>query len=49
MLDSIEKRIVAQCDALMDDTLALTRDLVRDYSVLGREHGALETMQRWFE
>ncbi|MCC5882429.1 MAG: ArgE/DapE family deacylase [Halomonas sp.] len=49
MLSDIEKRIVEQCDALMDDTLALTRDLVRGYSVLGEEHGALATMEQWFE
>lgn len=49
MLDATEKRIVAACDALMDDTLALTRDLVRGYSVLGQEHGALDTMEAWFE
>lgn len=47
MLDPIERRIVACCDALMDDTLALTRDLVRGYSVLGREHDALATMEAW--
>ncbi|WP_163576708.1 ArgE/DapE family deacylase [Halomonas faecis] len=49
MLTDTEKRIVAECEALMDETLTLTRDLVRDYSVLGHEHGALETMERWFE
>ncbi|MGM0783204.1 MAG: ArgE/DapE family deacylase [Pseudomonadota bacterium] len=49
MLTDTEKRIVAECEALMDETLTLTRDLVRGYSVLGREHGALETMERWFE
>ncbi|WP_111412443.1 ArgE/DapE family deacylase [Billgrantia lactosivorans] len=48
MLTATEKRIVARCEALMDDTLALTRELVSGYSVLGREHGALETMERWF-
>lgn len=49
MRSDIEQRIVECCEALLDDTLALTRDLVRGYSVLGREHGALETMERWFE
>ncbi|MDX5432628.1 MAG: acetylornithine deacetylase, partial [Halomonas sp.] len=49
MLSAIEKRIVARCEALMDDTLALTRDLVRGYSVLGEEHDALKTMEGWFE
>jgi len=47
MLDATETRIVAACEALMDDTLALTRDLVRGYSVLGQEQGALETMEAW--
>ena len=49
MLDTTEKRIVAACEALMDDTLDLTRDLVRGYSVLGQELGALDTMEAWFE
>lgn len=49
MLTDTEKRIVAECEALMDEALTLTSDLVRGYSVLGREHGALETMERWFE
>jgi acetylornithine deacetylase len=49
MLTVTEKRIVERCEALMEDTLALTRDLVRGYSVLGEEHGALEAMERWFE
>ncbi|QOR38349.1 ArgE/DapE family deacylase [Billgrantia diversa] len=49
MLTSTEKRIVERCEALLDETLALTRDLVRGYSVLGQEHGALDTMERWFE
>lgn len=49
MLTATEKRIVERCEALMDDTLALTRDLVRGYSVLGEEHGALATMEHWFE
>ncbi|SDI74115.1 ArgE/DapE family deacylase [Billgrantia gudaonensis] len=49
MLTATEKRIVAECEALMDDALAMTCDLVRGYSVLGREHGALDTMERWFE
>ncbi|NIC07577.1 ArgE/DapE family deacylase [Billgrantia bachuensis] len=49
MLTSTEKRIVERCNALLDETLALTRDLVRGYSVLGREHAALEAMERWFE
>ncbi|MCE9683503.1 ArgE/DapE family deacylase [Halomonas alkalisoli] len=49
MLTATEKRIVERCEALMDDTLALTCDLVRGYSVLGEEHAALATMERWFE
>ncbi|KPM85620.1 acetylornithine deacetylase, partial [Vibrio alginolyticus] len=48
MLDATETRIVEACEALMDDTLALTRDLVRGYSVLGQEQGALDTMEAWF-
>ncbi|MFQ3786890.1 ArgE/DapE family deacylase [Halomonas sp. A29] len=47
MLDATEKRLVERCEAMLDDTLALTCDLVRGYSVLGQEHGALETMERW--
>ncbi|SFH29008.1 ArgE/DapE family deacylase [Modicisalibacter xianhensis] len=49
MLTATEKRILDCCEALMDDTLTLTRDLVKAYSVLGQEHGALATMERWFE
>ncbi|MGM0824565.1 MAG: ArgE/DapE family deacylase [Pseudomonadota bacterium] len=49
MLDATEKRIIACCEALMDDTLELTSDLVRGYSVLGQEQGALETMERHLE
>ncbi|MGR2738911.1 ArgE/DapE family deacylase [Billgrantia sp. Q4P2] len=49
MLTVTEKRIVERCEALMEDTLALTCDLVRGYSVLSEEHGALETIERWFE
>ncbi|SHF04822.1 acetylornithine deacetylase [Modicisalibacter ilicicola DSM 19980] len=49
MLDATEKTILERCEALMDDTLALTRDLVRGYSVLGQEQGALSTMEHWFE
>lgn len=48
MLDATETRIVEACEALMDDTLALTRDLVRGYSVLDQEQGALDTMEAWF-
>ena len=49
MLDATEQRILARCEALMDTTLDLTRDLVRGYSVLGQEQGALSTMERWLE
>ncbi|TLF52587.1 ArgE/DapE family deacylase [Halomonas urmiana] len=49
MLDATEERILARCEALMDTTLDLTRDLVRGYSVLGQERGALDTMERWLE
>ncbi|PMR72283.1 ArgE/DapE family deacylase [Billgrantia endophytica] len=49
MLNTTERRIVERCDALMEDTLALTRDLVKGYSVLGQEHGALDTMEAWLE
>jgi len=47
MLTDTEKRILQRCDALMDTTLNLTRDLVKGYSVLGREHGVLDTMEAW--
>jgi acetylornithine deacetylase len=49
MLNATEKRVLECCDVLMDDTLELTQDLVRSYSVLGQEHVALSTMERWFE
>lgn len=49
MLSDSEMRVMQQCDRLFDDTLTLTRDLVREYSVLGHEHGALETMSDWLE
>ncbi|MDI5893198.1 ArgE/DapE family deacylase [Halomonas rhizosphaerae] len=49
MLNATEERILARCEALMDDTLMLTRDLVRGYSVLGQEHGALATMEQWLK
>ena len=49
MLDATEQRILARCEALLDTTLDLTRDLVRGYSVLGQERGALDTMERWLE
>ncbi|WP_163559648.1 ArgE/DapE family deacylase [Halomonas sp. NO4] len=47
MLSATEQRIVARCNALMDDTLTLTRDLVRGYSVLDQEQDALDTMEAW--
>lgn len=47
MLSETESRVLEQCDRVFDDTLSLTRDLVSQYSVLGREHGALETMSDW--
>lgn len=49
MLTPLEEHIQQRCDALMDTTLELTRDLVKEYSVLGREHGVLVTMERWFD
>ncbi|UYV19351.1 ArgE/DapE family deacylase [Halomonas qaidamensis] len=49
MLDATEQRIIACCNALMDDTVALTSDLVRGYSVIGQEQGALDTMERHLE
>ncbi|MEQ6916583.1 ArgE/DapE family deacylase [Halomonas aquatica] len=49
MLDATEERILACCETLMDDTLELTRDLVRGYSVLGQEQGVLATMEHWLE
>ncbi|MFP4262953.1 MAG: ArgE/DapE family deacylase [Halomonas sp.] len=49
MLNATEERILECCEALMDDTLMLTRDLVRGYSVLGQEHGALATMEEWLK
>ncbi len=49
MLDATEQRIIACCNALMDDTLELTSDLVRGYSVLGQEQGALDTMEHHLE
>lgn len=45
MLDATEQRIIACCNALMDDTLEMTSDLVQGYSVLGHEQGALDTME----
>ncbi|GGY06468.1 acetylornithine deacetylase [Litchfieldella qijiaojingensis] len=47
MPSDVESRVLEQCDRLFDDTLDLTRDLVGQYSVLGNEQGALETMARW--
>ncbi|WP_046080129.1 ArgE/DapE family deacylase [Halomonas sp. HG01] len=49
MLNATETRLLERCEALMDTTLDLTRDLVRGYSVLGQERGVLDTMERWFE
>lgn len=49
MLTAIEQRILDCCDELMDDTLELTRELVRGYSVLGQERSALATMESWFQ
>lgn len=48
MFDAKEQRILERCEALMAPALELTRDLVRDYSVLGQEQDALTTMERWF-
>ncbi|MFC3285544.1 ArgE/DapE family deacylase [Litchfieldella rifensis] len=47
MLSDSEKRVLERCDSLFDKTLEMTRDLVGQYSVLGNEHGALETMASW--
>lgn len=49
MLTGQEKRIVECCDELMDETLELTWELVRGYSVLGAEQGALTTMESWLQ
>ncbi|MGO2133154.1 MAG: ArgE/DapE family deacylase [Halomonas sp.] len=49
MLTATEQRIIERCEALMPDTLELTQDLVRGYSVLGQEHSALATMERWYQ
>lgn len=49
MLDATEQRIIACCNALLDDTVALTSDLVRGYSIIGQEQGALDTMERHLE
>ncbi|QJQ96594.1 MULTISPECIES: ArgE/DapE family deacylase [Halomonadaceae] len=49
MLNQREQRVLAQCDACFDDTLTVLRELIAEYSVLGREHGALAVMQKWFE
>lgn len=47
MLTDTEKRLEKRCDELLGTALELTRDLVRGYSVLGNELGALNTMERW--
>ncbi|MBS9402450.1 ArgE/DapE family deacylase [Halomonas sp. TRM85114] len=49
MLQDSERRVLAQCDEVFDQTLDMTRDLVREYSVLGQERGVLEVMEGWFE
>lgn len=48
MLSDVESRVLAQCDALFDQTLDMTRDLVREYSVLGQESGVLAVMEAWY-
>ncbi|MBY5930359.1 ArgE/DapE family deacylase [Halomonas sp. DP8Y7-3] len=45
-LDANEQRLLDVCDELMPDTLALTSDLVREYSVLGAETGVLQVMEQ---
>ncbi|MGQ7247175.1 ArgE/DapE family deacylase [Halomonas sp. V046] len=45
-LDDTERRLIDACDSLLPDTLALTSDLVREYSVQGQEGGVLAVMER---
>ena len=47
MLSAAERAVLERCDALFENTLELTEDLVRGYSVLGREQDALATMEQW--
>ena len=47
MRNATEERLVERCQSLMGDTLQMTRDLVRCYSILGQEQSALETMEAW--
>ncbi|MGC3873685.1 ArgE/DapE family deacylase [Halomonas sp. GXIMD04776] len=49
MLSQTEQRVLDQCDLLFPQVLDMTRDLVSQYSVLGREQGALEAMAAWFK
>ncbi|MBD3895053.1 ArgE/DapE family deacylase [Halomonas sp. ML-15] len=46
MLSEQEQRVLAECDASFEETLALTETLVREYSVLGQEQGALSAMEQ---
>lgn len=48
MLTEEERRVVSCCDALFEDTLHLTESLVRSYSTLGNEQGALVAMEAWY-
>nr|WP_163503009.1 ArgE/DapE family deacylase [Halomonas socia] len=44
-LSEREQRVLEQCDACFEETLALTETLVREYSVLGQEQGVLTAME----
>ncbi len=45
MLTESERRVMSTCDALFEETLCLTESLVKAYSTLGNEQGALEVME----
>ena len=49
MLTAQEQRLLACCDSLFEDTLQLTEELVRAYSVLGEEQAAQKVMETWFK
>ncbi|MDI5936423.1 ArgE/DapE family deacylase [Halomonas kalidii] len=48
MLTESERRVMSTCDALFEETLCLTESLVKAYSTLGNEQGALEVMEAWY-
>ncbi|XKH61684.1 ArgE/DapE family deacylase [Halomonas sediminis] len=48
MLTDQEQKILSCCDALFDETLELTENLVRAYSVLGQEQSAQAVMDDWY-